>query len=102
MKIQSCVNNDVLTVFLSGELDESACASAKLVIDACIDRRSCKAVIFDFADLTFMDSSGVGLLIGRFKRLQARGVPVWLARPSSVVDKIFRVSGLYRLMPKIS
>ena len=102
MKIHSNVSNDILTLYLSGELDESACVGAKFLIDSCIDRSTCRAVIFDFTDLTFMDSSGVGLLIGRFKRLQSRSVPVWLANPSAVVDKIFRVSGLYRLMPKIS
>ena len=101
MKIRSNLEKDVLTLYLSGELDETACASAKILLDACIDRNPSKAVVFDFSELSFMDSSGIGLLIGRFKRLQTHSIPVWLANPSSVVDKILRISGLYRLMPKI-
>ena len=102
MKIQTNLNQNVLTIYLIGELDETACAQARYRLDDCIDHAVPKAVIINLSQLNFMDSSGIGLLIGRFKRLQARGVPMMIDSPSGTVDKIFRVSGLYRLMPKIS
>ena len=48
-----------------------------------------------------MDSTGIGFLIGRYKRFQRFGVPVYLTNPTNSTDKILEMSGIYTLMPKV-
>lgn len=86
---------------LSGELDEQGCRLVRAKFDAILDSWRYGSVIVDMTELSFMDSSGIGLLIGRFKRLKSRGIPMMIANPNCTVDKIFRISGIYNLMPKL-
>jgi stage II sporulation protein AA (anti-sigma F factor antagonist) len=58
-------------------------------------------IIIDLASLRFMDSTGIGVLIGRYKKMQARGVPIYIANPSIQAERIFKMTGLYRIMPKV-
>ena len=48
-----------------------------------------------------MDSTGIGMLIGRYKKLKSKGVPIYIQNPSNEADKILEISGLYKIMPKI-
>jgi len=51
--------------------------------------------------LTFMDSTGIGVLIGRYKKLKNMKIPTYIENPSFSVDKVFSVSGIYNLIPKL-
>ena len=53
------------------------------------------------AGMTFMDSSGIGFLIGRYKKLRRYGMGMYLENPNAGADKILELSGVYSLMPKI-
>jgi stage II sporulation protein AA (anti-sigma F factor antagonist) len=46
-----------------------------------------------------MDSTGIGLLIGRYKNLKPKGISFYVQNPNPTIDKIFRISGLYGIMP---
>ena len=48
-----------------------------------------------------MDSTGIGVLIGRYKRLKNRNVSIYVKNPTPTVDKIFKMSGLYEIMPRV-
>ena len=56
----------------------------------------------DLSGLDFMDSTGIGVLMGRFKKLKSMSVPLLIANPSKAVDKIMNLSGLYQFMPKVN
>ncbi|MDR2201814.1 MAG: anti-sigma factor antagonist [Clostridiales bacterium] len=101
MKINHKTVNSALYISLSGELDENAAAYAREFLEALFERSAAKKVVMDLSSLTFMDSTGIGVLIGRFKKLKGRGIPVMIANPSKTADKILTLSGLYELMPKI-
>ena len=58
--------------------------------------------IMDFSEVTFMDSTGIGVLIGRYKKLKTKNKPVYIMNPNNHIEKIFKMSGLYEIMPKIS
>ena len=60
-----------------------------------------KKVLIDLKNLTFMDSTGIGVLLGRYKRLAEKGVRVYLSSPTPAVDRILKLSGIYQLMSKI-
>ena len=48
-----------------------------------------------------MDSTGIGVLIGRYKRMKDKDIPIYIANPSKHAEKIFKMTGLYDIMPKI-
>ena len=87
---------------MSGELDESNAAYSKATLDDLFLSENFNQVIIDLSELTFMDSTGVGILIGRYKRLKQKNVPIYICNPSKHAEKIFNMTGLYNIMPKIN
>ena len=64
----------------------------KLIVD------NIKKVILDFKEVTFMDSSGIGVVIGRLKKIQNRDGKVCITNVNKRVDKVFTLSGLYKII----
>ena len=91
-----------LTVYLSGELDQRMAAPIRSEIDALLDDAHIRRLVFDLRDLEFMDSSGIGLIIGRYKRMLRRGGSVAVTELYERIDKIFRMSGLYQLVERLA
>ena len=89
-----------LTVCLTGELDHSMAARVRSEIDPLIDEARVRRVVFDVGRLEFMDSSGIGLIIGRYKRLSRRGGSVAVVGSNERVDRIFNMAGLYSLVER--
>ena len=61
----------------------------------------CEKAVFDLRQISVMDSTGIGFLIGRYKKFSRYGVAVYLTNPSQATDRILQMSGLYTLMPRI-
>lgn len=101
MRVKSRIYNSTLYVLLSGELDSSTASYVREEMDAAFSNGQFNQVIIDLSELDFMDSTGIGLLIGRYKKMQEKRVPIFICNPSAHAEKIFRMSGLYELMPKI-
>ncbi len=102
MQIQADYKNNVLYLRLSGEMDEYSATAARSRADRLADDyASSERAIIDLKNVSFMDSTGIGFLIGRYKRFRRYGVPVYLTNPSGSTDKILEMSGVYTLMPKI-
>lgn len=102
MDINYTTDGTTLIISLIGELDEHASQNAKNTLDQLLATARFSAVIFDLNRLSFMDSTGIGVLIGRYKLLKNKNCPVYVKNASRTVDKIFTMSGLYEIMPKIS
>ena len=75
MEIIYEMTGDTLTAQLMGELDHHAAVKVRGDIDDTMDSYGAKNLIFDFSRVTFMDSAGIGVVLGRYKRLQAGGAP---------------------------
>ena len=73
MEIIYEMTGNTLTAQLMGELDHHAAAKVRSEIDDTMDSYGAKNLIFDFGKVTFMDSAGIGVVLGRYKRLQAGG-----------------------------
>ena len=102
MKFNHSVSNGTLYIYLYGELDECSIVKSRDNIDKIIDDYGyLKGVVFDFSKVTFMDSTGIGMMIGRYKKIKAKGLPTYLQNPSVYVERILQISGLYKIMPKI-
>lgn len=102
MELKTKTNGRVLTVFLSGEIDEHRAAELRKTLDAIIDTTNYLSVVFDMSAVSFVDSTGLGLILGRYKKLRARGGELSVSGVSAQVDKVFKASGVYTVCPKIS
>ena len=102
MNIKFKLHNSTLYILMIGELDENTADYARLILDDNILNYVYDNVIFDMSELEFMDSTGIGVLIGRYKKLKNKQKNIYIANPSRTIEKIFNMSGIYEIMPKIS
>ena len=96
MKYQ--VQENCLTVFLPEELDHHNTEEIRENTDRLIEERQIKCVIFDFAETNFMDSSGIGVIMGRYKLIRLLGGEVWAVHPNERIKKILTMSGVTRII----
>ena len=90
-KIEYCAPKRILSVFLSGELDHHSARPVREQTDIAVDRYSPALLVLDFSGLTFMDSSGIGLIMGRYKRMRDIGAEVLIANPPPAIDRLIRL-----------
>ena len=92
------VNDDKLMIRMNAELDHHLAEEMRQVIDDVIDKRGVTHIVFDFTKVDFMDSAGIGLIIGRYKvaKLFGGDVEIVNARPS--VKKVLEMSGITRII----
>ena len=101
MYIKSKIYNKTLYVILCGELDENCAEHTRQKLDSLFDGNDFSQIIIDLSELEFMDSTGIGVMIGRYKKMKIRNIPIFICNPSKHAEKIFKMTGLYQLMPKI-
>ncbi|AOY76761.1 anti-sigma F factor antagonist [Clostridium formicaceticum] len=91
---------NTLIVKLRGELDHHVAEKIRVELDEMISNKRSKNLIFDLKEMNFMDSSGIGVIIGRYKNIHKLGGKVAVVQASNKVDKIFSLAGLYRIVSK--
>ena len=96
------IRRNTLTVYLAGELDHRMADELRGALDELLEDARIRRLVFDLSDLEFMDSSGIGLVIGRYKRMARRGGSVAVTDPGARVDKLFQMSGIYQLVDKLA
>ena len=89
---------DKLIVSLMGELDHHSAEEVSVKIDDRIDRDNIRKVILNFSGVTFMDSSGIGVVIGRYKKMQNRDGKICVAEANRTVNKVFEISGMFKII----
>lgn len=100
MKIEHFKKAQELHVKLCGELDDKSGAFVRTRLDSLIEDDGIDKLYIDMSELSFMDSTGIGVLIGRYKQLKNRGIPIYLQSPTPTVDRVLGLSGLYNIMIK--
>ncbi len=88
---------DALTVLLTGEIDHHTAAALREEIDAAIEQHHPKQLTLDFGGVSFMDSSGIGLVMGRYKLISAWGGRVAIANTPKPLRRVMHLAGLDRL-----
>lgn len=101
MSIESRSERGKLTMAFCGDIDEFACRTLRGEIDALILEKSPSEVVFDLKNVTFVDSTGLGLILGRYKKLNASGGVLRLKDVPPQVDKVLRASGVYSVVEKV-
>ncbi len=87
-----------LVVKLGGEIDQHCAEEIRGDIDRELDIKKSSSLIIDLGDVEFMDSSGLGLIMGRYKKMAGRGGTIMLARPKPNVDRLLEMSGIKKLI----
>ena len=87
-----------LYVSLIGEIDYHSAASTREAIDEKVLELCPKNLVLDLADAPFMDSSGLGLIMGRYNLMKELGGTLTVAKPSAGHQKIFDLAGLNKLI----
>lgn len=94
-------NEGKLTVTMPREVDHHCANQIRMEADLLIDTYHVKKLIFDFSHTEFMDSSGIGVIIGRSRNMGYLGGQVVAEHLNQRVEQIFRVAGLHKLITVI-
>ena len=89
----------LLVLKITEEIDDCKVQEIRRKADYEIERYMPKRVIFDFDSVTFMDSAGIGLIIGRYKFAKMIGAKVEVSNLTKSVKRIFEMSGILKLIP---
>ncbi|MDP4119275.1 MAG: anti-sigma factor antagonist [Bacillota bacterium] len=98
MKFEFEQNREILTVKIQGELDHHGARALRESIDNEIMASAARGLIIDLAGLEIMDSSGIGIIMGRCKLMETLGGHVCVAGARAAIKKVILLSGLGRLV----
>ena len=88
------MENNQLNIYISGEIDHHSALSLKDIIDGQILRRSPAVAVMNFEKVTFMDSSGIGLILARYKFCQNCGTSLYVQGVSRQTQRILGLAGI--------
>ena len=97
MSVKINVTGEVVTAYLMGELDHHTAKEMREVIDSAVELNMPSMLVLDFRDITFMDSSGIGLVMGRYRNLQKSGAELHITGTPPQISKMFKLAGVERL-----
>ena len=94
MSINFDIGENHIVAYISGEIDHHSAKEIREAIDTAAERTSPKRLVLDFRGVTFMDSSGIGLVMGRYKLMTSLGGVLEVVNVSAHIKKVMRISGL--------
>ena len=94
MSVKINVTGEVVTAYLGGELDHHSAKEMREEIDSAVELNMPTLLILDFKDISFMDSSGIGLVMGRYRQMSLIGGRLKVINIPPHLQKLFRLSGL--------
>ena len=89
---------EIMFVNLSGELDQSTTEQVRLRLMTTLAAYDIKHIVFNLKALTFMDSSGIGIILGRYNQMKTLGGRVFVIGMNPTVDKVFHMAGLNQII----
>lgn len=98
MENKFVLQNGVLVVSCDGEIDLKSAPTYREEIDAELERTEAQYLVFDMEKVTFIDSSGLGMIMGRYKKVCRSGGRVALCRIQEDMERMLEVAGLRTLM----
>ena len=97
MAIKINVTGEVVTALLSGELDHHSAKEMREEIDNAVELNMPSLLILDFKDISFMDSSGIGLVMGRYRTLVKTGAELHITGAAPNIYKVLKLAGIEKL-----
>ncbi len=98
MRLDTKVIKDTLLVQMGGELDILGADRVRQEIDAILQSRKIQKLILDLGEVSFMDSTGLGVILGRYKKISAVGGRMYIVRANPAVRKVLELAGVHKLV----
>ncbi|MFC4324098.1 anti-sigma F factor antagonist [Litchfieldia salsa] len=98
LAIELEVKNNVLCIRLTGELDHHAAEELRQKVTSVIESKDINHILLNLENLSFMDSSGLGVILGRYKQVKSKGGEMVVCSISPSVKRLFDMSGLFKII----
>ncbi|WP_158735251.1 anti-sigma F factor antagonist [Alteribacillus sp. YIM 98480] len=89
---------DVLCIRLRGELDHHSARELRSQVDEYLEAHQIQHIVLNLEELIFMDSSGIGVILGRYKQVRRNGGEMVVCSISTPVKRLFELSGLFKIL----
>lgn len=99
MNVKYNTEDKLLVLELTEEIDHHSTEKIRRRADYEIQRHMPKKAIFDFSGVTFMDSAGIGMVIGRYKMVSMLGGKISMINVKPSIKKVFEMSGILKIIP---
>lgn len=97
MSVEIRTNGETVTAYLSGELDHHSAKEMREAIDNAVELNMPSRLVLNFKNVSFMDSSGIGLVMGRYRILSRTGAELNITGTSEQIYKVMKLAGIERL-----
>ncbi len=97
LNIQMAIKKNLLFIRLRGELDQSSTENLKFRVSEVIDKYYIKHIILNLENVGFMDSSGIGFIIGRYSQIKKRQGKIVICSMNNIIERIIVLSGLKKI-----
>ncbi|GIP52045.1 MULTISPECIES: anti-sigma F factor antagonist [Paenibacillus] len=98
LKMEMERHRETLVVRLVGELDHHTADDVRMTLDEEIGRGICRHLVLSLESLQFMDSSGIGVILGRYKLIKQKGGRMVVCGVNPPVYRLLEMSGLFKIM----
>ena len=100
MEVIFRISEDILIACIKGEVDHHSAAPLRNSIDKSMKAFLCPNLILDFSGVEFMDSSGIGVVLGRYKKMKKNGGELYISGCSAYIEKLLDMAGVFSIIPK--
>jgi stage II sporulation protein AA (anti-sigma F factor antagonist) len=98
LSISMEVKSDVLCIRLEGELDHHTAEELRTQVTNMVEKNGIHHIVLNMEQLSFMDSSGLGVILGRYKHIKSLGGEMVVCAISPAVKRLFEMSGLFKIV----
>lgn len=97
LEVNLCIKQDTIFTRFAGELDESTSKDVRMKLTELLEKYNIKNIVFNLKNLSFMDSSGIGMIMGRYNQVIERNGKIVLCDINKQIEKIVMMSGLLKI-----
>ena len=100
MEVMFQSSGHVLITLLRGDIDHHTASALRQTIDQSMKEFGCSDLVMDFSGVGFMDSAGIGVVLGRYKKLMKTGVRICVSGCSPHVARLLEMAGVFSLVQR--
>lgn len=101
MQLEFELSDDIITAVLTGELDHHSATFVRQDIDSAMDIYKARNLILDFSKVGFVDSSGIGMIMGRYNKVKEKNGSIVLCGCSPYMKKILEMAGIFTIINEV-
>lgn len=99
LKHSLSIQGEELIVYMPKEVDHASSNDLRIAADLVLQNYEIHRIVFDFSETEFMDSSGIGMIMGRYRNIIRKGGRMAAVHVNPRIEKILYLSGIYKLIP---